>query len=47
MKGVPYEVANELPSTDRLAWTIIMGELEGGTFNWRRMEWEKPREVGE
>jgi hypothetical protein len=25
-----------------LAWTIIFGELEGGKFDWAKMDWEKP-----
>jgi hypothetical protein len=39
--GFPLDVAMELEYYERLALIIIDGELEGGTFNWDNMEWEK------
>jgi hypothetical protein len=38
--GVPWEVATNLSSIELLAYCVAIGELEGGKFNWRRMEWE-------
>lgn len=40
--GVPWEVAIHLSAAELLAYCVIAGELEGGKFNWRAMEWEKP-----
>lgn len=28
---------------ERIAMTIVFGELEGARFNWANMEWEKPK----
>lgn len=41
--GVPYDVAFSLPAEERVAYMIIFGELEGGKFDWARMDWEKPK----
>lgn len=30
-----------LDDVDRLAWTVITGEHEGGKFNWRSGAWEE------
>ena len=40
-KGVPFDVAFSLDPTDRMAWTIIIGELEGGQWDWSGMAWKK------
>lgn len=41
-EGVPFDVAFSLPPEYRAAFSIILGELEGGTFDWSLGEWEKP-----
>lgn len=28
-------------TADVIAWTVIMGELEGGAFDWQRMRWKE------
>jgi len=38
--GVPFDVAFSLDDTDRLAWTVVCGEQEGGVFDWSRGKWE-------
>jgi hypothetical protein len=40
--GVPYDVALALEGTERLAYTVIFGELRGYRFDWRRLTWEMP-----
>lgn len=40
-KGVPFDVAFSLDATMRLAWCVVLGELDGGTFDWNRLEWDK------
>ena len=37
--GVPYDVAFSLNDTDKLAYTIIMGQFEGNEWDWSRMHW--------
>jgi hypothetical protein len=39
--GVPYDVAFSLPPEDVEAYGIIFGEMEGGSFDWNRWDWEK------
>lgn len=43
-KGIPYDIAFSLDATERTAWCVIFGELDGGTFNWSSGAWERPRE---
>jgi len=31
-----------LEDYESLALTVILGELEGGSFNWNALRWEKP-----
>jgi hypothetical protein len=40
--GVPYDVAFNLDTTERLAHVVIFGELSGLTYDWKRMRWEQP-----
>lgn len=40
--GVPWSVATQLSPAELLAYCVIAGEMEGGKFNWRAMEWERP-----
>jgi len=37
---VPFDVAFSLPSDERLAWIVILGTLDGRTFDWDRLCWE-------
>ena len=39
--GVPWEVATNLSAAELFAYCIALGELDGGKFSWRRMEWER------
>lgn len=41
--GVPWTVSEKWSSARRLAALIIIGESNGGTFDWRdmRMHWPK------
>jgi hypothetical protein len=39
-RGVPYDVAMHLSPAQRLAFIVLMGEAEGGRFDWERMGWE-------
>jgi hypothetical protein len=38
---VPFDIAFSLPAEDRLAWIIALGRLDGGEFDFTRMEWSK------
>ena len=38
--GVPYDVAFSLSKTDATAYGIIMGEFEGGEFDYHCMSWK-------
>ncbi|MDA8112643.1 MAG: hypothetical protein M0T83_09335 [Nitrospiraceae bacterium] len=40
--GVPFDVACSMEDEDLVAWEIAFGELDGGTFNWSRMQFEEP-----
>jgi hypothetical protein len=42
-KGVPWDVAWDLPPDEALAYTVILGEYEGGVFDWQRMKWKDPK----
>ena len=41
--GITREAADVLvlDRFERMAMSIILGELEGATFDWRNMAWEK------
>lgn len=41
--GVPFDVAFSLDDEERLAWTVIIGQLKGLTFNWISRSWERPQ----
>jgi hypothetical protein len=41
--GVPFDLAFSLDHHHRVAFCIIMGELDGGTFNWTQMAFEEPK----
>ena len=40
-RHIPFDVAMSLTNAELLGFTVIMGELDGGTFDWDNMEWEK------
>jgi len=48
--GVPFDIAWSMVECgmieDVIAWTVIMGELEGGEFDWDRMRWKDMDERG-
>ena len=39
--GVPFDVAHSLDEGQLLAWYIVLGEIEGGSWDWSAMRWEK------
>jgi hypothetical protein len=36
---VPFDVAFSLESHEMAAWTIIIGQQNGGTWDWKAMRW--------
>lgn len=51
--GVPFHIALGmtraeadalvLSKTERIAMSIMFGEIKGSKFNWRDFDWEKPQ----
>jgi hypothetical protein len=41
--GVPYDKAFNLDDIDLMAHWIVMGELEGGVWDWQNGRWELPK----
>ena len=41
--GVPWSVAWALGEYEVLAMTVLIGEAQGGEFDWDRMRWKEPR----
>ncbi|WP_350769304.1 hypothetical protein [Pantoea anthophila] len=43
--GVPFSVIfpdlTELMPHERIAMGVVIGELEGGTYNWHTRRWEE------
>lgn len=39
--NVPFDVAFTLDEQTRTAWCVILGELEGGRFDWAHGVWIK------
>ncbi len=37
--GVPFDVALSFSPRERLAWVVYFGRLEGGEWDFDRMEW--------
>ena len=37
--GVPYDVAFSLDPVDRMAYTIIFGQMEGKQWDWNSLSW--------
>jgi hypothetical protein len=40
MNGVPFDVAFSLSPTQRLAWVVAVGTLQGRVFEWESMSWQ-------
>jgi hypothetical protein len=38
---VPFDVAFSLQPHEVTAWTIILGEMDGGEFDWHAHQWKK------
>jgi len=36
---VPFEVAFGLDDAERIAYTVVLGTLDGMSFDWRRLRW--------
>jgi len=39
---VPFDVAFSITATERAAYVIALGILEGHVFNWSAFAWEHP-----
>jgi hypothetical protein len=37
---VPFDVAFSLPPDERLAYVVVLGTLDGRTFDWQAMRWK-------
>jgi hypothetical protein len=37
--GVPFDVAFALPVSERLAWVVALGQLDGRVFDWTSLSW--------
>ena len=42
--GIPFDVVDVLGFNELMAYCVILGEQEGGKFDWDRGEWEQPPE---
>jgi hypothetical protein len=40
--GVPFDVAFSLAPSERLAWVVALGQLDGFAFDWASMSWRTP-----
>ena len=41
--GIPFDVAFSLPPADRLAWVVVLGELEGHSWDHEAGSWQPQR----
>ena len=39
--GIPFDVADALTDAERLAYIVAFGEMDGSTWNWNSMSWNK------
>jgi hypothetical protein len=37
---VPFDVAFSLAPEERLAWIVVLGTLDGRTFDWDALSWK-------
>ncbi|HEY0206459.1 MAG TPA: hypothetical protein VGC15_20190 [Acetobacteraceae bacterium] len=40
--GVPLDVAFSLDAGERTAWVIVIGQMDGLTWDWAAMAWALP-----
>lgn len=38
-QGIPFNVAFSLEWHEIIGWLVILGELDGGVFDWNNMKW--------
>jgi hypothetical protein len=38
---VPFDIAFSLDPTDRLAWIVAIGRLDGGEFDFTTLTWKE------
>jgi hypothetical protein len=38
-RGVPYDVAFALGPAERMAYVVVFGTLEGGSYDWKQLRW--------
>lgn len=38
--GVPFDFAFSLDVSERVAWVVALGELDGFVFDWHDMSWK-------
>jgi hypothetical protein len=38
--GVPFDVAFALYPEEALAYAVVFGEFEGGSWNWESLSWD-------
>lgn len=39
--GVPFDVSMSIPDYQVLAWSIIMGQADGGKWDFGSMKWKE------
>lgn len=37
---MPFDIAFSLPADERLAWIVILGTLDGRSFDWDAHRWK-------
>jgi len=38
---VPFDVAFSLPPEERLAFVVVLGQLDGNGFDWQNLSWKQ------
>ncbi len=46
-RHVPFDLAFSLTPDEVLAWTIVLGEFEGGLWDWEKLCWRDPNSVAQ
>lgn len=41
--GVPWDVAMSIDEVEAFAYCIILGEMEGGKYDWDSMKWQEKK----
>lgn len=39
--GIPYDVAFSLGPAEKMAYSVVFGELEGNSFDWNTGTWRE------